>query len=131
MVCVFTDQDAQNAARAEAQNASFSLNAPPGGVNNASAFSFASQAGANGANGPQRRGTLPSPGMGMGGLGPARAPGKSNISFDHILSRLQGELQKSRETGNDLHALSNAMNDIHETLGGNMVCLLGLLQSKA
>ncbi|CAL1709324.1 unnamed protein product [Somion occarium] len=119
VVCVFTDQDAQAAARAEAQSASFSLNAATSGVGGA--FNFASQAGANGAPGPQRRGTMQTQGLGMGGMGgSARAPGKNNLTFDHILSRLQGELQKSRETSNDLHSLSSAMNDIHETLGGNL-----------
>ena len=60
--------------------------------------------------------------MGMGGMGGnVRVPGKSGLTFDHILSRLQGELQKSRETGAELHSLTNAMNDIHETLGGNIV----------
>jgi hypothetical protein len=58
----------------------------------------------------------------MGGMGAnMRLPGKSGISFDHILSRLQGELQKSRETGAELHSLTGAMNEIHETLGGNLV----------
>lgn len=60
--------------------------------------------------------------VGMGGMGgAARQPGKSGLTFDHILSRLQGELQKSRETGAELHSLTGAMNEIHETLGGNLV----------
>jgi hypothetical protein len=32
-----------------------------------------------------------------------------------ILSRLRGELQKSREAGAELHNLTRAMNDIHDT----------------
>jgi len=40
-----------------------------------------------------------------------------------ILSRLQGELQKSRETGAELNSLNGAMNEIHDTLGGTLVCL--------
>lgn len=51
-----------------------------------------------------------------------RPPGKSGLTFDHILSRLQGELQKSRETGAELHTLTNAMTEIHDTLGGTLVC---------
>jgi len=51
-----------------------------------------------------------------------RPPGKSGLTFDHILSRLQGELQKSRDTGTELHTLTGAMNDIHDTLGGTLVC---------
>jgi hypothetical protein len=31
------------------------------------------------------------------------------------LSRLQAELQKVRETGAELHNLTGAMNDIHDT----------------
>jgi len=60
-------------------------------------------------------------GMGGMGSGNVRPPGKSGLTFDHILSRLQGELQKSRETGAELHNLTGAMNDIHETLGGSLV----------
>jgi hypothetical protein len=37
------------------------------------------------------------------------------------LSRLQGGLQKSWETGAELHNLKGAMNDIHDTLGGSLV----------
>jgi hypothetical protein len=59
--------------------------------------------------------------MGGMGAGSVRAPGKSGLTFDHILSRLQGELQKSRETGAELHNLTGAMNDIHDTLGGSLV----------
>jgi hypothetical protein len=47
----------------------------------------------------------------MGGMGAnIRVPGKSGISFDHILSPLPGELQKSRETGAESHSLTGAMN---------------------
>jgi hypothetical protein len=42
-----------------------------------------------------------------------QTPGKSRLNFDHILSRLQGELWKIRETGAELHNLTSAMNDIH------------------
>ena len=54
-------------------------------------------------------------------------PGKSGITFDHILSRLQAELQKGSETGAELHSLTGAMNDIHETFGGNLVRTIILL----
>ncbi|KAG0149556.1 hypothetical protein CROQUDRAFT_653359 [Cronartium quercuum f. sp. fusiforme G11] len=39
-------------------------------------------------------------------------------SFDHVLNRLQSELEKSRATGQELSTLNSAMNDIHDTLGG-------------
>ena len=58
----------------------------------------------------------------MGGMGTNMcAPGKSGITFDHILSRLQGELQKSRETSAMLHSLTGVMNEIHKTFGCNLV----------
>jgi hypothetical protein len=57
-------------------------------------------------------------GMGGGGV---RPPGKSGLTFDHILSRLQGELQKSREMGTELHNLAGAMDGVHDTLGESLV----------
>jgi hypothetical protein len=53
--------------------------------------------------------------MGGMGSGNVRPLGKSSLTFDYILSRLQGELQKSCETGAELHNLTGAMNAIHET----------------
>ena len=50
-----------------------------------------------------------------------RPPGqKSGLTFDHILSRLQGELQKSKETGAELQNLTGALCDVHNTLGGTV-----------
>ncbi|KAG6850355.1 hypothetical protein H0H93_014309 [Arthromyces matolae] len=130
VVCVFTEQDVQVAARIEQINQhqqsvqQFQTSPAPGpsqpGPPNvqpngpASAYPFAP--------GQQRRPQLSQQGLtGMGGMGGSlRPPGKSGLTFDHILSRLQGELQKSRETGSELHTLSGAMNDIHGTLGGNL-----------
>ncbi|KAI0689165.1 hypothetical protein BC835DRAFT_1283558 [Cytidiella melzeri] len=127
VVCVFTEQDAQAAARAEAQQNPPTYGAlgtqGPGAGGPSFNFAGAGPAGSNGMNGqPQRRTTMQPQGLvGMGGMGGgARQPGKSGLTFDHILSRLQGELQKSRETGAELHSLTGAMNDIHETLGGNL-----------
>ncbi|OSX56111.1 hypothetical protein POSPLADRAFT_1160987 [Postia placenta MAD-698-R-SB12] len=74
------------------------------------------------APGQQRR---PSFQQGLIGLGDRgrnmNVPGKSGLTLDHILSRLQGELQKSRNTGAELHSLTSAMNEIHDTLGGNLL----------
>ncbi|KIP09780.1 hypothetical protein PHLGIDRAFT_126079 [Phlebiopsis gigantea 11061_1 CR5-6] len=129
VVCVLTEQDAQAAARVEAQQNPPTYGAlggqGPGMSGQPGAFGFGGANGAGAGNsmqGPQRRSTMQPQGLvGMGGMGgSARPPGKSGLSFDHILSRLQGELQKSRETGAELHSLTNAMNDIHETLGGNI-----------
>jgi hypothetical protein len=52
-----------------------------------------------------------------------RPPDKSGLTFDHILSRLQGELQKSRETGAELHNVTSTTNGIHNPLGGSIVRL--------
>ena len=126
-MCVFTELDAQAAQRAEAQaqqqGASFigAMANQPGAGNGT--FNFGNgQGGANGQP-PQRRPTLQPQGLvGMGGMGGnVRVPGKSGLTFDHILSRLQGELQKSRETGAELHSLSSGLAEIHDTLGGNLV----------
>jgi hypothetical protein len=121
VLCVFTEEDVQDAARVERMQ-----NPPtvPGGPSQpsisgaSSQFSFAQGQAVPPA---QRRPTLQSQALGgMGGMGGSmRPPGKSTLSFDHILSRLQTELQKSRETGAELHSLTTAMNDIHDTLGGS------------
>lgn len=59
----------------------------------------------------------------MGG-GNVRSPGKSRLTFDNIISWLQGESRKSRETGAEPHNLTGAMNDIHDILGESLVCVL-------
>ncbi|KAK4046123.1 hypothetical protein OIV83_006319 [Microbotryomycetes sp. JL201] len=48
-------------------------------------------------------------------IGGAQANG---LSFEHVFNRLQGELQKSRDTSSHLGELTSALNDVHETLGG-------------
>ncbi|KII88047.1 hypothetical protein PLICRDRAFT_176793 [Plicaturopsis crispa FD-325 SS-3] len=56
----------------------------------------------------------------LGGMGGRmRQPGnlKSGLTFDHILRRLQGKLQHSRETGAELTGLTGAMGKIRDTLG--------------
>jgi len=47
--------------------------------------------------------------------------GKRGFTFAHILSSLQGELQKSREMGAELDNLTWPMNGIHGALGGSLV----------
>ncbi|KAI0002558.1 hypothetical protein BJV74DRAFT_816541 [Russula compacta] len=122
VVCVLTEQEAQLAARVESHQNPPSLStlpSQPGSSNGTTAFNFT---GTQNAAGPARRPALQQQALGgMGGMGAnMRVPGKSGITFDHILSRLQGELQKSRETGAELHSLTGAMNEIHETLGGSL-----------
>ncbi|CCM06360.1 uncharacterized protein FIBRA_08617 [Fibroporia radiculosa] len=124
VVCVFSEQDAQAAARAEASQNPPSYGSVAGQGSAGGAFNFVGgqQPGPNGAPGQQRRPSLQQQGLiGMGGMGGnVRPPGKSGLTFDHILSRLQGELQKSRDTSAELHSLTGAMNEIHDTLGGNL-----------
>ncbi|KAG8872988.1 hypothetical protein FRB97_007135 [Tulasnella sp. 331] len=55
----------------------------------------------------------------LGGMGAPRV-GKSGLTFDHILNRLQAELAKSRETGSELNQLTGTMVDIQDTLGGSL-----------
>ena len=50
------------------------------------------------------------------------AGGKAQgLNFDHVLHRLQTELQKSKETGGELKDLTGALTDIQDTLSGNLV----------
>ncbi|KAI0360813.1 hypothetical protein OH77DRAFT_1393258 [Trametes cingulata] len=124
VVCVFTELEAQAAQRAEQSPQGYlgAMSNQPGTGNSAFNFVGNGQGSSNGPTGPQRRPTLQPQGLvGMGGMGGnVRVPGKSGLTFDHILSRLQGELQKSRETGAELHSLSNGLAEIHDTLGGNL-----------
>jgi hypothetical protein len=46
------------------------------------------------------------------------------LSFEHVLYRLQTELQRSKETGAELQGLTSAMTDIQDTLGGGLVSLI-------
>ncbi|GAA5988152.1 hypothetical protein JCM5350_002201 [Sporobolomyces pararoseus] len=76
--------------------------------------------GAGGQGGPGGQGMM----SGGGGVGaarrPARAPinAQNGLSFEHVLSRLQGELQKSRDTGSNLNDVNSTLCDVHDTLGG-------------
>ncbi|EED83837.1 predicted protein [Postia placenta Mad-698-R] len=122
VVCVFTEQEAQAAACAEAQAgpATYGVGMGGGAPPAVGAFSFTPGQPPN-APRQQRYPSLQQGRIGLGDRGGnMRAHGKSGLTFDHILSRLQGELQKSRDTGAELHSLTSAMNEIHDTLGGNL-----------
>jgi hypothetical protein len=128
VVCVFSEQDVQFAARAEAhqqqqaaqQQASSALgqsSLSPGGPSNIPpVFGF---------SGAGRRPPMQSQLGGMGGG--MRPPGssKTGLTFDHILSRLQGELQKSRDTSAELSNLTSTINEIGDVLGGTLVSFTG------
>ncbi|KAF7303688.1 FHA domain-containing protein [Mycena indigotica] len=61
---------------------------------------------------------------GLGGMGGGvRVPGRG-LTLDHIFSRLQAELAKSRDTGHDLQVLTGALNGIEDTLNGALVSAL-------
>ncbi|TDL24867.1 hypothetical protein BD410DRAFT_785591 [Rickenella mellea] len=67
----------------------------------------------------QRRPNLQPQANGLGGMGGGlRQPGKSGLTFDHILSRLQGELTKSRETGAELGIVAGSMGEIGDVMSG-------------
>ncbi|GAA5905174.1 hypothetical protein JCM6882_000400 [Rhodosporidiobolus microsporus] len=55
-----------------------------------------------------------------GGQRPGGRPGggTNGLSFEHVLSRLQGELQKSRDTGANLTDVNSTLTTVHDTLGG-------------
>ncbi|KAJ9100510.1 hypothetical protein QFC21_003550 [Naganishia friedmannii] len=73
----------------------------------------------NGNQGPLQAGVNPS-GQSLG-LNMMSAGGKAaGLNFDHVLHRLQTELQKSKDTGADLQNLTGTMTDIQETLNGNL-----------
>lgn len=93
------------------------------------ALQFANRAastGAGGNAGPNAPGRQRRPlaHNGLGGMGAspslARAPERSStrISFDVILSRVQGEVQESHETGAELGGLATLRGDVEGVLGG-------------
>ena len=48
-----------------------------------------------------------------------RQPGKSSgLTFDHIVSRIQGELNKSRDVSAELNNVTSSINEIGEILSG-------------
>ena len=73
--------------------------------------------------GSQRRPVMQPQGpVGIGGMGRSMCPpDKSGLTFNHILSCLQGEFQESRKTGTELHSLNSSMTEIHGMFGGAMV----------
>ncbi|KIY72964.1 SMAD/FHA domain-containing protein [Cylindrobasidium torrendii FP15055 ss-10] len=112
-MCIFSEQDAAMAARSEQQHMPQSMHQPGLGQPNGQPMNSLQ-------NQQQKSGQFSQPRLaGIGGMGGSmRPPGKSGLTFEHILTRLQGELQKSRDTGSDLGQLSGSMGDIGETLGG-------------
>lgn len=58
---------------------------------------------------------------GLGGLGAGIGkPGKSTLSFEHIMSRLREEIQKSRDTNAELNVVVGSMGEIGEAMSGGV-----------
>ncbi|KAF8916827.1 SMAD/FHA domain-containing protein, partial [Mucidula mucida] len=93
VVCIFNEQDALMAARSEQQHQPNSTSLHQSSL-------------ASSSNGQPNMSSLPNP--------------PNGLTFEHILTRLQGELQKSRDTGAELGALTGSMGEIGETLGGTL-----------
>lgn len=56
----------------------------------------------------------------MGGMGGgSRQPGRSGLSFEHIMNKLQSELSKSRETSHELGQVAGTMGEIENVLSGS------------
>lgn len=62
-------------------------------------------------------GSLSNAGLCPGAEGGFRR-GKSSANLDHIIFRLQSELQKSKAVGSELHNLSSALQNVQDTLEG-------------
>ncbi|WFC99492.1 hypothetical protein MYAM1_002237 [Malassezia yamatoensis] len=62
-------------------------------------------------------GALGNAGISPGAEGGLRR-GKPGVNFDHVIFRLQNELQKSKIVGTELNSLSATIHNIHGTLGG-------------
>ena len=80
-------------------------------------------AGPSSLNGAQRRPSLQPQANGLSGIGGLgggmRQPGKSSgLTFDHIVSRIQGELNKSRDVSAELNNVTSSINEIGEILSG-------------
>ncbi|KWU44368.1 hypothetical protein RHOSPDRAFT_3221, partial [Rhodotorula sp. JG-1b] len=63
------------------------------------------------------RATAPPRSSGGGGGG-GLPSSQSGLSFEHVLSRLQGELQKSRDTGVNLTDVNSTLTIVHDTFSG-------------
>ncbi|CAO1619011.1 unnamed protein product [Jaminaea pallidilutea] len=67
----------------------------------------------------QHAGPMGGSGIGPGAEGGLRR-GKNTMSFDHILGKLQMELQRSRETGGEIGSLNSAIGEIQDSIGGGL-----------
>ncbi|KAK0517961.1 hypothetical protein OC842_007944, partial [Tilletia horrida] len=56
--------------------------------------------------------------MGMGGS--YNDASSLGMTFGGVLNRLQSELKRSREAGQELTTIANVFSDIHDTLAGGL-----------
>lgn len=80
----------------------------------------------NDPRGPRRPANSMSQGMvnPLSQMGPSvmSAGGKPNgLTFEHVLAKLQNELSRSKETGQELQGLTAVMTEVQDTLGGGLV----------
>lgn len=107
MTCIFTVDDAL-AAQREAYN--FQQQQSQQGVGSSATLNGAAH---------KRPMIQPQANGLMGGMGGgARHPSRNGLTIEHILKRLSGELQKSRETSAELGSVANAMGEIENVMGG-------------
>ncbi|KAL7419123.1 hypothetical protein Q5752_005959 [Cryptotrichosporon argae] len=99
--CVFNDADAERSA-SEIQQYQYDLRAGPR------------------ANGQAQAAPPVNPLSQMGAAVMSAGGKASGLSFQHVLQKLQAELAKSKEAGQELQGLTTAMTDIQETLGGGL-----------
>jgi len=114
IACVFTAEDAINASR-EAHNYQQHQQQQSAHPTPASAAGTLGAAARRPSIQPQTSITT-----GMGGLGAGRQPNRGGLSFDHILTRLQGELAKTRETGAELNSMASSMGEVGDILSGGV-----------
>lgn len=108
--CIFTAEDA-----AQAQQAAYTHQM------HQQSLQHAQQSQLHGA--AQRRPAMQVQGhTALGQLAPVMRPKQTGLSFDHILNRLQSELQRSRDTAGELKVLNGTVTDIQDYLGGVGVC---------
>ncbi|KAK0525752.1 hypothetical protein OC835_005510 [Tilletia horrida] len=115
-------QDVANGYIGGAPSAVGIRNGPAGGAGGAGGA--AAGAGVGGVDGGRGGGGLTSarggghPGMGMGGS--YKDASSLGMSFGGVLNRLQSELKRSREAGQELTTIANVFSDIHDTLAGGL-----------
>ena len=83
-----------------------------------------------GTYGSQQSGLSGGGGGQQGGLGGGGGQGKrGGVSFEVVMGRLRGELQKSKETGVELQGIAGCVGEAVEVLRGGLVSQVVFLTS--